>query len=385
MYRHCIHCHADLGDNEVIERLPIGRRIAFDGARGRLWVVCMRCARWNLVPFESRWEALEACERAFRDTPLRRSTDNIGLARLREGLELVRIGAPIRPEFAAWRYARAYAMRHLRGEVLRWAGVATGVAAGIGMLATGSAWVFGWNALVATARGAERDGEAPPDARPWDAWRHAATLRDPDSGVFVRLSRRDMLEARYFLDRDDVVRVTLEGTRRGRDGGPVRNPLRLTGDHATAALRRALPVVNGSTGSQTTLGAALTICEAYRDARTLMQRLADRRPSKRAAVRPIVDRWSPLASDDDEDAAPPDPTRLTTLSAPRRLALEIALHEGDEQRWLDGELLALEETWREAEEVAVIADRLLLPDAVVQAVARMRAGMNTGDAPRTPR
>ncbi len=41
------------------------------------------------------------------------STDNIGLARLREGLELVRIGEPQRPEFAAlesaWREAEQIA------------------------------------------------------------------------------------------------------------------------------------------------------------------------------------------------------------------------------------------------------------------------------------
>ena len=49
-------------------------------------------------------EAIEQCERSFRGTKLRTSTEEIGLARLTEGLELVRIGKPLRPEFAAWRY-----------------------------------------------------------------------------------------------------------------------------------------------------------------------------------------------------------------------------------------------------------------------------------------
>ncbi|MEZ4455334.1 MAG: hypothetical protein R2882_02105 [Gemmatimonadales bacterium] len=103
MYRTCIHCLSDLGTNDSIERLAIGRRLAFDAGRGRLWVVCRHCERWNLTPFEDRWEAIEDCERWFRGARRRYSTDQIGLARLPDGLELVRIGDPLRPEFAAWR------------------------------------------------------------------------------------------------------------------------------------------------------------------------------------------------------------------------------------------------------------------------------------------
>jgi hypothetical protein len=40
------------------------------------------------------------------------------------------------------------------------------------------------------------------------------------------------------------------------------------------------------------------------------------------------------------------------------LALEIALHEESERRALQGELVALELAWREAEEIAAIADAL---------------------------
>ena len=71
MYSNCIFCHAGLGANEVIEHFPVGHRLAFDGAKGRLWVVCRRCERWNLTPLEERWEAIEDCERAFRATTLR--------------------------------------------------------------------------------------------------------------------------------------------------------------------------------------------------------------------------------------------------------------------------------------------------------------------------
>ena len=64
--------------------------------------------RWNLSPLEERWEAIEECERLFRGTLVRVSTDNIGMARLADGLELIRIGKPLRPEFAAWRYGRHF-------------------------------------------------------------------------------------------------------------------------------------------------------------------------------------------------------------------------------------------------------------------------------------
>ncbi len=52
----------------AIEHFPVGRRLAFDAAKGRLWVVCHHCGRWNLSPLEERWEAIEECERLFRGT-----------------------------------------------------------------------------------------------------------------------------------------------------------------------------------------------------------------------------------------------------------------------------------------------------------------------------
>ena len=114
MYRTCLFCSSDLGRNEAIEHFPVGRRLAFDAAKGRLWVVCRKCERWNLTPLEERWEAIEECERAFRATRLRVSTDQIGLARIKEGLELVRIGDPQRPEMAAWRYGDQFGRRRRR-------------------------------------------------------------------------------------------------------------------------------------------------------------------------------------------------------------------------------------------------------------------------------
>jgi hypothetical protein len=47
-----------------------------------------------------------------------------------------------------------------------------------------------------------------------------------------------------------------------------------------------------------------------------------------------------------------------------RLALEMSVHEEAEHHALDGELRALESAWREAEEIAAIADSMFLPDSV---------------------
>jgi hypothetical protein len=51
------------------------------------------------------------------------------------------------------------------------------------------------------------------------------------------------------------------------------------------------------------------------------------------------------------------------MSPERRLAFEMALHEEQERRALQGELLALEQAWKEAEDIAKIADNLLVPES----------------------
>src|SRR5438067_1985178 len=123
MYRTCLFCATSLGANDVVEHFDVGRRLAFDGAKGRLWVVCRKCERWNLTPLEERWEAIEECERAFSGTRLRVSTDHVGLARLKEGTELVRIGEPQRPEMAAWRYGDQFGRRRRRQYALAAGGI----------------------------------------------------------------------------------------------------------------------------------------------------------------------------------------------------------------------------------------------------------------------
>ena len=73
-----------------------------------------------------------------------------------------------------------------------------------------------------------------------------------------------------------------------------------------------------------------------------------------------------------ERGAPNNPGALAALTPEFRLSLEMALHEEQERRALDGELAQLEQAWRDAEEIARIADELLLPEAVSDWLARQR-------------
>jgi hypothetical protein len=60
------------------------------------------------------------------------------------------------------------------------------------------------------------------------------------------------------------------------------------------------------------------------------------------------------------------------MDATTRLALEMASHEETERRAFEGELADLEDAWREAEEIAAIADGLLLPESVEDWIRRQK-------------
>lgn len=56
--------------------------------------------------------------------------------------------------------------------------------------------------------------------------------------------------------------------------------------------------------------------------------------------------------------------QISQQPADLRLALEMLLHEDLERRSLDGELWRLERAWQSAEEIAAIADGLLVSDDI---------------------
>src|SRR2546427_140050 len=81
MYTTCAFCNGKLDGDGGPSGLGVGRRLAFDEWKGRLWVVCPRCSRWNLAPLEERWEKVEALARAAREGRVTAATAQVALIR----------------------------------------------------------------------------------------------------------------------------------------------------------------------------------------------------------------------------------------------------------------------------------------------------------------
>jgi hypothetical protein len=342
VYATCLFCDAPFGANDALETLPVGRRIAFDADVGRLWVVCRRCERWNLTPLDERWEAIEDAERLFRATRLRVSTDNIGMARLRDGTDLVRVGRPLRPEFAAWRYGDQLGRRRRRALALGGAGAVAAMAAApaaLGAFWSGGIFVAGWvSAGAQVPYLAARDyvlaervvaRVAVPVAAP-GARTGAALERTVD--VRVRHLRESALLPYARADEAHAPRLLL-----AHDGGETE----LHGARAARALGVLLAQANqwGASGAQ--VRAAVQAIDERGDAAGWLHTAARR--SSRAGGR-VMAAWRRVGA--------------LSLTPVERLAVEMALHEAQERAVLEGELAHLAEAWREAEEIGAIADAL---------------------------
>ena len=80
------------------------------------------------------------------------------------------------------------------------------------------------------------------------------------------------------------------------------------------------------------------------------------------------------------------PGYIDKMPRPHKLALEMALHEEQERRALEGELWLLERAWREAEEIADISDKLFLPEGAEEFLREHRGGRDgSADAPEEVR
>lgn len=367
MFSTCIFCNKPLGSNESIEHFPVGQRLAFDASRGRLWVVCRACERWNLTPLEERWEAIEEAEKLFRDTKLRVSTDEIGLARLRSGLELVRIGQPQRPEFAAWRYGDQFGRRRRKQMLMVGGGlavvggvVAGGIVAGAAMFgAWGSFWQVGRNIIYGDP--------------------NRVIAKVPVGNEILRVRRRHLSDSYTYVDEQGEFGIHLRYVSSVRDSSaPTRFMRRariipqwknLTGDAARRAAGLVLPAANRFGGSRADVANAVRRIEDAGSPEALLRTLAVKRTAQRFFF----------------EAPNSAPTNLTNYAAPDRLALEMALHEEAERRALEGELAQLEEAWRDAEEIAKISDDMFLPAGVDEFIARNKpAGSQTPLIPTPP-
>ena len=353
MFSTCLFCNSSLGTNEAIEHFPVGRRLAFDGAKGRLWVVCRKCERWNLTPLEERWEAIEECERAFGATRLRVSTEHVGLARLKEGTELVRIGEPQRPEMAAWRYGDQFGRRRRRQYVMLAGGVA----------------VVGVVAVTGSMLGILGAGAISPATNLYNAargiYRHRTVVRVPtpgDATIPVRLG--EIEKTRLALSGDELV-LTIPAV--AARGGLVwrfedaREEVEVRGDDAVRAAAALMPPLNPRGGSKAEVARAVEQLEAARDPADVFRQVA---------------RTAHWAS---SFGRKPEARSIASLPQAARLALEMASHEEAERRALEGELHILEAAWRDAEEVAGIADDMFLPASVEEDLARLKRSQREDD------
>jgi hypothetical protein len=131
MYTTCGFCAGELGGDGASSGLGVGRRFAYDGWRSRAWVICQRCGRWNLTPFDSREDAIAKLEAMAAAGRVAATSAHVALVRS-GSYDVVRVGRPLRPEYATWRYGERIKARER--ERLKFIIPATAVAIG-GMVA----------------------------------------------------------------------------------------------------------------------------------------------------------------------------------------------------------------------------------------------------------
>lgn len=372
MYATCTFCYAALGRNEGLEAFPVARRVAYDPAKGCIWAVCPHCARWNLAPLEERWEAVEECERRFRATALRYSSGNIGLAWLREEMELIRIGPALRPEVAAWRYGRILthrrpigtrALERVANVVAGAARTVTGVRRDLGrdsraLVARLLLGVWGHRVLdVVHLAPATDDIDVPIAVIRLRHLARAALVR-PESGRPWALHLPHD-HGTITITGDEGIRAAaralaiINGTQRG--GGFSHDLLEsatrkvdesaLPDSYFNRVLAIALRSQWGRDNAETSVVASSASVAALEQASSDVERLAYRLTGRTF--------WG-HGGIGSEPA-----TALLDVPLVDRLALEMAAHEETERRVLEGELEDLATAWREAAEIADIADALL--------------------------
>jgi len=255
------------------------------------------------------------------------------MARHPEGLELVRIGKPLRPEFAAWRYGDQFGRRRRRTIVYTTGFFAGSVVGSALMGITGS--IAGLMAMSIWSY-----------ADTWQTYRHSIRFRPSDGQV--RGMNRLIVAHTLIRPYDDEVGF-LVGAGKG-----ILKPREIewfAGEDARRAINAILPAINRGGGKLKEVRSAVSEIESHGHPERFVHQATERwREYRHRGTCGFV------------GAMPPH----------TRLAFEMALHEEEERRALEGELWRLEQAWREAEEIAAIADDLVLPKGASGFVDRHR-------------
>jgi hypothetical protein len=161
----------------------------------------------------------------------------------------------------------------------------------------------------------------------------------------------------------------LRGTLRSKtspsfDAGP-RELTVLSGDDALRVAGQLMPQLNVSGARAAQVEEAVSLIEEIGDPASLFAAQAVRgHPGPRSR------------------RTPSGGLLISELPTHVRLALEMAAHEETERRALQGELGLLEEAWRDAEEIAAIADDMFLPEGTVDRLEKLREGVEKGSGER---
>lgn len=331
MYRTCAFCNGKLDGDGGPSGLGVGRRLGFDEWRGRLWVICSKCARWNLTPLDDRLERIEAVARAATDGRVLAATDQVALIRWRT-YDFVRVGKPPRVELATWRYGERLRQRSRdKAKIvvpLTIAAVGIGIAANVA--AGGGLGVIVWN-LHGIAEGAYVA----------IVGHRKVTFVEPPicahCGAVMQLRAKHVQHARLVQESQADLAVLLSCPACRHEGALV------TGPDAAQVLRQGLTFLNATRSGRKKAEDAARVVDQTGGPERLIQDVARRELT------------------------------LRSLRAERRLALEMAV---DEQ----AEVQELERQWREAEEIASIADGTLSTNAQLEEELR-RLKSRAGDQP----
>ena len=273
-------------------------------------MVCPRCSRWNLTPFDDRLERIEAVARAASQGRIAASTQQVALIRW-ERYDLVRVGKPPRVELATWRYGER--LRNRQRERMKVVVPLTVAAIGLGIAANvaagGGFGVVVWN----VHRLADR-------FYVWLVGGRKVQLVEPPicahCGTLMQLRARHVQYARIVPDRHAEMAVVLSCPKCRQEGA------QLTGTDAIQVLRQGLTYMNLDKGGRRRAEDAAREVDQVGGADQLVRDIARRELT------------------------------LRSLRAERGLALEMAVDER-------AEVEELERQWKEAEEIADIADGTL--------------------------
>jgi hypothetical protein len=326
MFRTCAFCSGALGGDGGASGLGVGRRFAYDGWKSRAWVICQHCGRWNLTPVDDRLDTVAALDRMASSGRVAATTAQVALVRA-GGYDVVRVGQPPRVELAGWRYGERLKARQRERikVVVPVTAVIVGLTAATSIATGGSMGVIVWqypqlaNWIYLQLVGNRKVNVEPPVCE--------------RCGSVLVLRARHLQQARITRTAHQDLAVLLRCPKCHAAAALLEGP------DAERALRSGLTFLN------------------------LRQRRRIRRQAEVAAG--AVERAGGPAGLI-ESTARREPL-LAQVAPDLRLALEMAVDEQAEVRELERE-------WRRAEELADIADNLLLPPSVEAELRRLKQG-----------